>query len=503
MTKLTDQADSKNKVRTRFAPSPTGMLHIGSIQKIVYSYAMAKKYGGEYLVRLEDTDRNRFLAEGEADIFETHAALGISPDESITAGGEYGPYRQSDRLEIYNKYILELIEKGSAYYAFETPEELDRMRKVQQQSGSRPKYDGKYRDYPLEDAKKRVANGEKYVVRIKIPNSGQIEFDDMIMGKIKVENENLDDYVLVKSDGYPTYHFAVVVDDHLMEISHIFRGVEWIPTAPIHVLLYDFFGWEKPVFAHIPNILDPKGGKLSKRSGSVAAYDYFSKGYLPQAVMNYMVLQGWNPKTEQEVFTLAEFVEVFKTENFNKSNPVFNPQKLDWFNQQHIRRLSVEDLEKSLLAWIKKYHTDNQEYIVVEFMDSNIRRSIIALEQERVTTFTDLADSFAVIAKSPETYEIDHKQVKNLSPEDYIKVIEAFQVLDDNFENHETWEKGIRGIADGLGMKAGQAFMILRIATTGRVASPPLFEIMQILGVEEVTKRLEDAKTAFKTNGKV
>jgi glutamyl-tRNA synthetase len=491
-----------SKVRTRFAPSPTGSLHIGSLQKVLYSYAFAKSQGGDYILRIEDTDRNRYVEGAEEGIFWVHEQLGITPDESVKAGGPFAPYRQSERLDLYQKYGHELVEKGQAYYAFETSEELTEMRNAQQAAGERPRYEGKYRDMNYAEAKKRVDAGDKYVIRFKTPKDRELILDDIIMGKVKVNTNDVDDYILLKSDGFATYHLAMLVDDHLMEISHIFRGVEWLPTYPIHYLLFEAMGWVMPAVAHIPNILDPKGGKLSKRSGSVAVEAFLAEGYLVEAIINFMFLLGWSPKTEQELYSLQDFVKMFKLENFNKSNPVFDRNKLNWFNGVYIRQLSEDQLLSKFDHWLSNYLSLNAELsaqpIVTDIknMDHELLKKILKLEQERVVVLSDYLDRFEVFLKQPASYDYEHKLTKKLTAEEKKSIITAFKetfAAYPEFPTHEVWEADVRGLAENSGIKAGQFFMTLRIAITGKQATPPLYEVMEVLGKEEVLTRLENS----------
>lgn len=487
------------KVRTRFAPSPTGRVHIGSIQKIVYSYALAKKYGGDYILRVEDTDRKRFVAGSEAEFYTLHQELGIELSESPHNPGKYGPYRQSERLDLYQQYARELVEKGYAYYAFETAEELVQMRSEQQANKQRPRYQGRYRDLPLAEADKLRAAGKPHVVRIKTPPGQTVSFDDMIMGQISFQTDELDDYVLLKSDGYPTYHLAVVVDDHLMEISHVFRGVEWIATAPIHILLYQFLGWEIPQLAHIPNILDPNGGKLSKRSGSVAALDFFASGYLPAAVLNFIILLGWSPKTDQEMIGLDEFIKLFDVAKFNKSNPVFNRDKLNWFNEQYIRRLSASDFIKTVTNWVERYQAGSQISEIIEQLTPEQLTAALTLEQERITLLGELPAKLASFVQAPTNYDFEHKFLRNLQKQQLTAILEEYlkvlATVDLNNWNHNSWESEVRQIADKLGLKAREVFMCLRIAITGSPSSPPLFEFAQIIGITAERARINQALT--------
>ncbi len=484
-------------VRTRFAPSPTGYFHIAALQKVLYCYALAKKNNGQYIVRIEDTDRNRFVEGTEEVIFESHRLMGIDIDESVQDGGDFGPYRQSDRLDLYKKYANELIEKGFAYYAFETKEELDEMREAQKEAGRRPHYNGQYREYPVEEAKKRIENGEEYVIRIKVPPNEEIIVDDLIMGKLVFKTNDLDDYILMKSDGYPTYHLAVVVDDHLMEISHIFRGVEWIPTTPVIAYLYKFFGWEMPEIGHIPNILDPNGkGKLSKRNGSVALFEFFEAGYLKEAIINYIILLGWSPsiervhgEKEREIFSLEEFVDLFDTKDLNKSNPKFNREKLLWFNKEYIKNMNSKELTARFLEWNEKYKK------VENIKNDNGLEQKIALVKERTQTLNEIPDMLSFFYNSPSNIDWNIKQLKNVQ-EKIAEIKKSIYELISSFENdstkwtHEEWEAGMREIGDKFEVKHGDVFMVLRVGIVGTPFSPPLFESLQILGKEKVLERL-------------
>lgn len=491
-------------VRTRFAPSPTGYVHIASLQKILYSYAMAKSKGGKYIVRIEDTDQNRYVEGAEEAIFDAHKLLGIDVDESPFHPGEFGPYRQSERLEIYKSYTEELIEKGYAYYAFETAEELQQMRESQTSQGLRPHYDGTYRDYPIDDAKNRIEVGEKAVVRIKIPKGREIIIDDMIMGKIKFNTNDVDDYVIMKSDGFPTYHLAVVVDDHLMQISHIFRGVEWISTSPVHYLLYEYFGWKMPDIAHIPNILDPNGGKLSKRNGSVALLDFLKEGYLPEAIINFIILLGWSPSNierihgqpEREMFTLPEFVELFQAKDLNKSNPVFNRDKLIWFNKEYLKKLDSDGLSEKFFSWIDKF---SPEHKLFEQIKSDVLLSEkLKLVQARAKTLSEVLEQISFFYTRPSDIKWDlGKLSSSEAKENIAKILKDIYSLLKSFDadsstwQHEDWEKGMRAIGDKFGAKHGDIFMILRMAIVGSPFSPSLFESLLLLGRDEVLQRLE------------
>jgi len=329
-----------SEVRVRFAPSPTGLVHIGSLRTALYNYLFARKNNGTCILRIEDTDRARFVEGAIENLFDTMGWAGISFDESINEESEFGPYKQSGRLEIYKKHIQQLLDEGNAYPCFATAEELEKMREDQIAAGQDPKYDGRFRDYPKEKAKERMAK-EPYVIRMRVPQDGETIINDIVRGEVVFKNEVLDDQVISKSDGFPTYHLANVVDDHLMKISHVIRGEEWLPSTPKHVLLYNFFGWELPQFAHLPLLLNADRSKLSKRQGDVAVEDYRKKGFLPQALVNFVALLGWNPSdgTDQEIFSMDELIDSFSLEKVNKAGAVFDVSKLEWMNGTYIRKI--------------------------------------------------------------------------------------------------------------------------------------------------------------------
>lgn len=343
-------------VRTRFAPSPTGFLHVGGLRTALYSYLVAKQAKGKFLLRIEDTDRERYVPEGTLNILKSLYWAGIVPDEGIKLDaesdpdeptiiqeGNSGPYIQSERLEIYQQYANQLIREGNAYYCFCTPERLEELRERQQANQQPTMYDRRCLDIDPAKAKKRANKGEPHVIRLKMPREGETVFSDLIHSKVSFKNELIDDQVLIKSDGFPTYHLAVVVDDHLMEVTHVIRGEEWVSSTPKHIQLYKYFGWEMPQFAHLPLILNPDKSKLSKRQGDVAVEDYRAKGYLPEALINFIALLGWNPGDERELFTLDELVKEFSLDKVSKAGAVFNLEKLNWYNKEYIKRLPLSE----------------------------------------------------------------------------------------------------------------------------------------------------------------
>ena len=350
-------------VRVRFAPSPTGYLHIGGLRTALYNYLFAKKNNGSFILRIEDTDRTRYVQGAIENLISKLYWSGLSIDEGvclengkISEKGDYGPYIQSLRVEkeIYQKYAQELIEKGYAYYCFCSKERLDNIKAQQKADGKIPRYDGLCRGVSVQQAKERIKNGEKYVIRLKLPANRDIVFEDLIKGKITINTNDMDDQVLIKEDGFPTYHFAVVIDDHLMKITHIVRGDEWISSTPKHVFMYEAFGWDMPTFVHLPTVLNKNGKKLSKRNDDVSVEDFKEKGYLPQALINYLALVGWSPESNKEILSIEEMIEEFSFERVSKSGGVFDVDKLDWVNAQYIRKTETTELSKLVKPYLVK-----------------------------------------------------------------------------------------------------------------------------------------------------
>jgi len=370
------------KVRTRFAPSPTGNLHIGGIRSALYPYALAKRHGGEFILRIEDTDQTRKVEGGEEQIKDVLKLFGLEWDEF---------YRQSDRKDIYKEYAEKLVESGNAYYSFETKAELEAARKLAEENKQVFRFRSPNREMPLEDARQKIAAGEDFVIRLKSPEADELEFEDAVQGKMKFNTRDVDDTVLLKSDGYPTYHLAVVVDDHLMGITHVLRGFGWIPSIPKHILIHKAFGWEMPVYAHLTDILNPDGkGKLSKRHGDVSAISFLEKGYLREAILNSLMLLGWSSpeerihgEKERELFTLKEFVEIFELKDLNKSNQNFNPQKMIWFNQKYMQAISLDSLENKLNNWLKEYSTNEELKNQIIEKGPDYLQQILKIEQTR------------------------------------------------------------------------------------------------------------------------
>lgn len=469
-------------IRTRMAPSPTGEYHVGHIATLLKNYAFAKKHGGKFVLRIEDTDQERKVEGAVERIMGVIRAFGLDWDEGPDKGGPYAPYTQSERLPMYRQAAQRLIESGAAYYCFATKEELDAMREKAIAQKQPPKYDGTYRDYPLAEAQKRVAAGEKYVIRLKVPKDEEVSFDDLIRGRITVQSNELDDTVLLKSDGYPTYHLAVVVDDHAMKISHVLRGEEWITSTPKHILLYKAFGWEPPVYAHIPVFLNPDGkGKMSKRKGAVAAQDFINKGYLPEAMLNFFMILGWAPKDEQEILTLDQYIEQFDPADISSKSVVFDLDKLNWINGIYIRALDDSVLAEKL-----------QSYLPIDF-PQDLLSKVLPLIKERLVTLSDIEKLSTFFYR-----EIQVPQELLLKKADADLVSKQLQLTHKKLSQAEVWntptiEEVIRELQTENEWKRSQYFMMLRIAVTGESATPPLFETMEVIGKEKVLDRIKNA----------
>jgi glutamyl-tRNA synthetase len=466
-------------VRTRIAPSPTGFPHIGTIYQVLFDYAYAKKHGGKFVVRLEDTDRARFVEGAEEVVFSALDWFGLSEDESPRKGGKYGPYRQSERLEIYKKHAEELVEKGHAYYCFCTKERLDQLREEQQKNKELPMYDKHCRNLSPEEAKEKLANSAEHVIRMKIPENKKVIFHDLIIGDIEFDSNTLDDQVILKSDGFPTYHLGVVVDDHLMEITHIFRGKEWIPSTPKHVLLYEFFGWEMPVHAHLPLILSDQGpGKLSKRAGHASVNFYRESGFLPEAVLNYLSNIVWNHPDDKEIYTLQEFIDVLDIETVTSQGARFDLQKLLWMNGEYIRAMKTDELAQKIIDFVKQYNLG-------DYSEELIKR-VTPLIQERIKTLKEFDEYARFFIEAP-TYETEFKdEAKELLQ----KINSTLEGVEEYAWNLETLNDVLQKLAEKEEIGFGKFFMLIRLAITGKKVTPPINESLVILGKSETLRRL-------------
>jgi glutamyl-tRNA synthetase len=481
--------------RVRFAPSPTGHMHLGSARTALYDYLLAKQTGGQFILRIEDTDKKRYVPEAEQELINGLKWLGIEYDEGPDIGGPFGPYRQSERKEIYLDYAEMLINSGHAYYCFCTPERLSRVREEQQKNKETNHYDGTCREIEKEVARERISNGEKYVIRFKMPKTGNTTVHDQLRGDITVENRTLDDYILIKSDGWALYHLAAMVDDHLMEITHVIRSSEWLPTFPLHGLICRAFGWQEPIWIHLSVFLKPSGkGKMSKRESadlmkdghSIFIKDLEELGYIPEGVVNWIALMGWSYDDHTEFFTLKDLVEKFSLSHLNPSPAAINFSKLDHFNGLHIRNLSDSDLAKRLMPFFINEGLSPTLELVTK---------IAPILKERLPTLDESVAMAGFFFRNEVNYLVEDLIPKGISKEQCLDILKRTKQVIDKLSSidKEIVEPPMREIVESSGFSAGQIFGILRVAITGQKVSPPLFESMEIIGRERVLERIYKA----------
>ena len=492
-------------VRVRFAPSPTGPLHIGGVRTALFNYLFAKKHNGTFYLRIEDTDQSRFVPGAEAYIFESLKWLGIEPDETIGKNEKFGPYKQSERKHLYKDYAQQLIDSGQAYYAFDSSEELDNLRKEAEKNGDTFIYNHSTRAQlnnslrlSEEETQQKLNAGEPYVIRFKTPIDQELIVEDLVREQVKFNTSLLDDKVLFKSDGMPTYHLANIVDDHLQETTHVIRGEEWLPSLPLHVMLYRAFGWDVPQFAHLPLILKPVGnGKLSKRDGDKLGFPVFplewqspegerssgyrESGFFPEAVVNFLALLGWNGGTDQEIYSLDELIEHFDLNRVNKAGAKFDPEKNKWFNHQYLIQKSDKTLAELFMPILAQKGIDtNLDYV----------EKIVGLIKERanfVTDFYELSDYFFV---APKTF--DEKATKKWNQET-AQYLENLKDVVNNIDNFDasTIEKNVKQYISDNGLGMGKVMQPLRVSLVGGMSGPDVFEIAALLGKNEVLKRID------------
>ena len=475
-------------VRTRFAPSPTGYMHVGNLRTALYTYLQARHNGGTFILRIEDTDQGR-LVEGATDIiYNTLKATGLTWDEGPDIGGPVGPYVQSERMGMFKQYAEQLVKAGKAYYCFCTEERLNEMHEAQRAAGEMTHYDGHCRSLSAEEVAAKLAAGEPYVIRQKIPESGVAGFDDVVYGHIEVDVKELDDQILIKTDGMPTYNFANVVDDHLMGITHVMRGNEYLSSAPKYNLLYEAFGWQPPVYVHLTPVMANAQRKLSKRKGDPSFEDLLNEGYLTEAIINYLVLLGWSPRGEREFYTLKELEECFDLEGLSKSPSIFDTVKLNWFNAEYIRKLDPEKYLALATPWLNKA-LDPEKFDYHRLGE---------LLQSRTEVFNQLPGMVEFLAKMPEFENDLYVNKKQKTTLDVARQALAFvkPVLEsiDSWTEGEIHDRGMEAIP-ASGMKNGQVLWPLRIAISGQLSTPGgAFEIAYLLGKEETLKRLSDSR---------
>jgi len=511
MTSLVaDSLANSPVVRVRFPPSPTGLLHVGGARTALFNYLFAygeaKRLGKEtgFILRIEDTDRNRFVPGATEGILEILGWFGLTWDEGPDVGGPHGPYLQSERTELYKAQADELVANGKAYPCFCTPERLEKVREEQRARNEAPGYDRHCRYLPKDEVAAKLAAGEPHVIRFAMPLEGETTVTDLLRGEMTFQHQNLEDLVLLKSDAYATYHPANVVDDHTMEVTHIMRGEEWIPTAPLHVLLYQAFGWQVPAIAHMPLILAPGGGKLSKRHGSTAMEQFREEGYLPEALMNYLALLGWSLDGHTEIFSKDDLLEKFTLERVSPSPATFDYKKLQWFNQQYINHvLTLDDLAGRVIPFLAKAGLIAEGPAGPEHPAFGYVRDVTALLKDRLETLAQAPELMAFFLKDElEPYDPALLIPKKTEPQDalatLIAVSEAMATLDVGDE--AAVEAQLRALAEERGVKAGNLFMPIRVAVTGRTQSPGLFETLRVIGNDRVRSRIKDAISALQSS---
>ena len=487
-------------VRVRFAPSPTGFVHIGSLRTALYNYLFAKKMGGEYILRVEDTDRTRLVDGAIENMLNGMAWAGVNHTEGVVLGengevtqvGPYGPYIQSERLDIYKEHIQTLLDSGKAYYCFCSKERLDEVREKQKEAGETPKYDGHCRDLSKEEIEAKIAAGEEYVIRLRLPENHIIKFTDLVRGETEFNTDELDDQVLIKTDGFPTYHFAVVVDDHMMKITHVIRGEEWISSTPKHVYLYETFGWEAPTFVHLPNILNKEKKKLSKRHGDVAVEDFKKKGYLPEGLVNYVALVGWSPEENKELFTMKELEESFSVERVSKSGGVFDTDKLNWVNQHYIKDASDEYITDLAIPFLIEagYITEEDATERYDFIKAMV--SVVKEKLQYVKEITEHVNIFF-----GDKVELEDEECREFLNLEHIPTL--INALEEKITAaHEISEEFFKAMFKEIqkehGIKGKNLFMGTRVILTGQMHGPDLPKAAAVIGKETCLNRIAYVK---------
>lgn len=480
-------------VRVRYAPSPTGLQHIGGVRTALFNYFFARSMKGSFILRIEDTDRERYDPRALQDIYETYDWLGIGWDEGPRVGGNFGPYFQSERTGLYREYAEKLIESGRGYYCFCTSERLEKLREEQSSRGEGQGYDRHCRNLEPAEAAARKEKGESCVVRLKIPLEGATSFHDRLIGTIERANRDINpDPVLLKSDGFPTYHLANVVDDHFMEITHILRAQEWIPSGPLHILLYDAFGWTPPEYCHLPMVMGEDGQKLSKRHGSTSLVEFRSGGYLPEAVINYVSLLGWSYDDTRQMFSKTDLEQLFSLDKLNKAAAVFDYRKLEWFNGVYIRERPDAALKEELVPFLQKAGIVSDP--ITRAQDRTLLGAVPIIK-ERLRFLSDAPELVRFLFKDIGPYSAEELLPKKTTVGETVSILEEIKPLLDGFfdRTDEENEADFRALAERLGTKLGNVMMPLRVALTGSKVSPPLFESVRLVGKDKTIARIDEA----------
>jgi glutamyl-tRNA synthetase len=479
---------NKTAPRVRFAPSPTGFLHVGGLRTALYNYLFARSQNGKIILRIEDTDRKRYIEGATENLIDTLKWAGINFDEGPVMGGDSGPYIQSERLNIYREQIEKLFTEGKAYYCFCTPERLEALREEQQkQKLPQAKYDKHCLSLSNADIEQKLSSGIPHVVRLNVKPDQKVIFNDVIRNEVEFETNNIDDQVLIKSDGYPTYHLANVVDDHLMGITHVIRGEEWLSSTPKHIILYDYFGWEKPIFAHLPLLLNPDKSKLSKRQGDVAVEDYRDKGYLNEALINFVALLGWNFGDDKEFFQMNDLIEKFSLDRVHKAGAVFNIEKLNWLNYEHLRIKP----DSEVLVMLRK-EIDKSEFKNDDYPDEYLFKVINAMK-ERVSFVYEYLTKSPYFFKAPETYE--EQNLKKRWKEDSADLLKELNEKFSQLQNpsKEDYEKALDEVSSEMNVGKGKLIHPLRIAVSGVGEGPGVYDILIVIGKDETISRVNNA----------
>lgn len=487
-------------IRTRFPPSPTGFLHVGGLRTALYSYLYARQHGGTFIMRIEDTDQERLVEGAIENMIGSMKWAGITVDEGVNLDnqgniiqtGDKGPYIQSERLPIYQKYAEELLAKGHAYYCFCTKERLDELRQFQELNKMPTGYDGHCREGQLDEARERVKAGESSVIRMKIPKEGTTSYDDLIRGPVEFKNALVDDQVLLKSDGFPTYHLAVVVDDHLMEITHAVRGEEWISSTPKHIKLYEMFGWTPPRFGHLSLLVNEQKQKLSKRHGDVSVEDFKQKGYLPEALVNFVAFLGWNPGDEREIFSIKDLEKEFTLEKVSKPAAVFNREKLNWYNKQYLMKLDLADLVERTRPFMRQAGLNKAAELPTETL-----APILDLERGRANTLIELVSGIGFMFAEKLDYEADllvwKKGTKEEAKQIFTELLELLSEIDK--WTKENLDITLQKFTTDQGYGVGNVMWPLRVALSGAKNSPGPTELASVLGKEKTLTRIKEAIT--------
>lgn len=483
---------SIDNVRVRFAPSPTGYLHVGGLRTALYNYVFAKANNGKFILRIEDTDQSRYVEGAVENLIETLKWAGLEYDEGPDGSGEYGPYYQSQRLDIYKKYADELIAKGKAYYAFDTAERLQQVREEQLAQKLQPKYDKYALTLSKEEVQAKLDAGEPYVIRMNVEPGPKVVINDIVRGRVEFDRDVIDDQILIKSDGYPTYHLANVVDDHLMKISHVIRGEEWLSSTHKHVLLYEFLGWDVPQFAHLPLLLNSDRSKLSKRQGDVAVESYREKGYLPEALNNFVALLGWSFSDNTEFFSIDQLIENFSLDKVHKAGAIFNIEKLNWLNAEHLRSKQGSEILKMLREEIEKSEYNNED------LSDEYLLEIIEAMRERVSFVNEYLSKSPYFFEDVTSYDesVISKRWKEETPQHMLALADAYENMEGNAK--EDFESVLRSTAESFGVGAGKLIHPVRVATSGMGTGPGVFDLLYILGKEKVVSRIRKAVEEIK-----